>query len=115
MHHAAEFNALDYLHLTLAMIIAGAYLSIPFTALIKLRDYIPRPARLFAVGFFLTCAVTHIALAAGFHDSHWMVINDLVQAVSSTGFIVSLHRMVAAVMRRRAARLAGVASDDDAT
>ena len=102
--HTHEYDALDQLHIGLAIIIALAYASIPFTSLRLLAAYLPRAAQIGGSLFFITCAITHLAIAAGFHDSHWMIANDAVQAASSITFIASLSRMVGFAMRRRDAR-----------
>lgn len=101
MHH---YTALDQIHILLALSIMFSYLSIPLTAL---RHFPMPPVATWASRFFFaTCAVTHLAIAAHFHDSPWMVLNDLIQAVSAVLFIVSLSRMVAAVLERQAAKRA---------
>lgn len=102
--HTHEYSALDQLHIGLAIIIALAYASIPFTSLRLLAAYLPRAAWIGGSLFFLTCAITHVGIAAGFHNSPWMILNDLVQAASSITFIASLSKMVGFAMRRRAAR-----------
>lgn len=101
MHHET-FTYIDQIHILLALIIMASYLAIPFTALRKLP--MPRVARIYGTAFFATCAITHLAVAAGFHDSPWMVVNDLIQAVSAIGFITRMSRMVAVVLAERAAR-----------
>jgi hypothetical protein len=115
MHEHPAITTLDILHLMLALIIAAAYLAVPFTALSRLAKFMPVSARVSGSFFFLTCALTHIAIAAGFHDSRWMVLNDAVQAVSVITFIAVLSRMVGKVMEHRARRTTtGVAHVDDA-
>jgi hypothetical protein len=98
-HHT---DWLDQIHIGLAIWITLAYVAVPFTAL-RLLPMTNR-ARAFGIGFFTTCAITHVAVAAGFHDNHWMLLNDLVQAVSATGFIYEVARMVKWALRRKAAR-----------
>jgi uncharacterized membrane protein AbrB (regulator of aidB expression) len=115
MHQHNDITAIDVLHLALALVIAASYMAVPFTALARLSKFIPISARIAGTFFFLTCAITHIAIAASFHDSSWMVVNDLVQAVSVITFIAVLSRMVGAVMARRKDRLPGVAHVDNAS
>ncbi len=105
MHHGA-WGLLAQLHLLLALVIAAAYLSVPFTALRRLAELLPKTAVVSGSMFFLTCAITHLGIAAGFHESHWMVLNDFVQAVSVITFIASLSRVVSRAMHRRSERLA---------
>ena len=94
---------MDQIHILLALVIMGAYLSIPFTALRRLP--MPRRTRVFGSLFFITCAITHLALAMGFHDSQWMILSDLVQAVASIGFIYSVSQIVEYALRRAEKRL----------
>jgi hypothetical protein len=105
----AHYSGLDQIHIMLALVIMVAYMVVPFTALRKLP--LPPVARVAGLFFFATCAITHLALAAGFHGNDWMIANDLVQAVSVVTFIVSVSRMVQQVLERREARLAGVGAD----
>lgn len=96
-----HLDALDQIHIGLALWITLAYLAIPFTALRRLP--MPRSARAAGMIFFITCAVTHVAVAAGFHESRGMVLNDLAQAISATVFIWSAARMVDFALKKRAA------------
>lgn len=100
MHN--HYGAIDQIHILLALAIMGAYLTIPFTALRRLP--VTTGARIFGCLFFTTCAITHLAIAAGFHENAWMILNDLVQAVSSIGFIYTLSSMVSDVLSRKEAR-----------
>lgn len=95
-HH---YTAAEQLHIMLALVIMAAYLAIPFTALRKLP--VPQSARIFGALFFATCAITHLAIAVGFHDDRWMLVNDAVQLVSAVGFIACLTRQVRYTLRRR--------------
>ncbi len=111
MHHdPASWGLLAQVHLGLALIIAAAYLSVPFTALRKLARFLPRTAQISGALFFLTCAITHLSIASGF-DSRWMVVSDLVQAISVVTFIASFSRLVGRAFERRARRM-GVADVD---
>lgn len=112
MHQHAQTQPIDAVHIVLALVIAGAYLAVPFTALRRLAAYMPMTARVAGSFFFLTCAITHLALATDLHETNWMVLNDAVQAVSAITFITSLSRMVRVVMRRREARGNTAGGDD---
>lgn len=97
MHEHA--STLDAVHIGLALIIMAAYVAIPFTALRRIP--LPMNAKVAGSLFFITCAITHLGIAAGFHNNPWMVLNDFVQAVSSASFIFILSRMVSHVLNRR--------------
>lgn len=97
----ASYTWVDAFHIMLAVFIAIAYLSVPFTTLRRVP--ITVTVKVSAMVFFITCATTHLALAVGFHDSAWMLLNDLLQLVSITTFIVSFSRMVSWAMDRKAA------------
>lgn len=101
-----HYSPLEWVHLILALIIASAYLAIPFTALRRLSQYLPMKARVGGTLFFITCALTHLAIAGHVHENKWMILNDLVQAVAVITFITSLSMMVGKVMDKRAARIA---------
>lgn len=94
-----SYSGLDITHIALALAIAAAYVTVPFTALRRLP--VPRIVQVSGMVFFLTCALTHLALAAGFHDSPWMVLSDLVQFIAVVTFIATLSRMVEMVMNRQ--------------
>lgn len=89
-------------HVVLALAIMTAYLIVPFTALRRLP--LPWHTRLAAFGFFLTCALTHLAIAVGFHENRLMLANDTVQLVCVVAFITTLSRLVGETLRRRDAR-----------
>lgn len=98
MTHHGGHGALGQLHLLLALGIMAGYAVVPFTALHRLP--LTKPTRVFAVLFFATCAMTHLAIAAGAADSSWMIVNDAVQLVAVIGFIRCLSRQVAWTLRR---------------
>lgn len=90
-------------------IVAG-YMIVPATAL----RFIPVPnwVRAASVGFFLTCAITHVYMSfvAEHHGSErtwvfWaMLVNHQVQVVALWAFLLGLSSAVrAAVLARRAA------------
>jgi hypothetical protein len=98
-HH--HYGAIEQIHIVLALIIMGAYVAVPLTSMRRLK--LTRQARYSAIGFFATCAITHLSVAAGFHDNPWMTLNDAVQAASTIVFIASVSRMVDHVISRRKA------------
>lgn len=103
MSHVNEssYTWVDAFQIMLAVGIALAYLSVPFTTLRRVP--ITVTVKVSAMLFFITCAITHLAMAIGFHDSPWMLVNDLIQLASITTFIVSFSRMVSWAMDRKAA------------
>ena len=92
---------MDYLHIALALGIMCSYLAAPLTALRRL----PLTTTTFVSGafFFATCAITHLALAVGFHDSPWMILNDAIQFIAVVTFLVSLSRQVSHALKYREA------------
>lgn len=96
-HHPVGWD--QQLHIMFALGIMAAYAAIPLTALRRLP--VTKCTRTFAVLFFATCAITHLAIAVGFHDDRWMLVNDAVQLVSAVGFIACLTRQVRYTLRRR--------------
>ncbi len=92
----------DSIHVWLAIAIFACYLAIPFTALRRLP--LPRLTRLAGIGFFITCALTHLMTALDLAHSRWMIASDAVQLLCVAVFIISLSRMVATVMDRSESR-----------
>lgn len=86
----------------LALGITVGYLAVPFTALHRLK--FTRPTRIFAVLFFLSCGLNHLALAAGYTDARFAVANDVVNLVALVGFFRGLVRQVEFALRRCAER-----------
>ncbi len=82
------------LNLVSNLAIVGGYLLVPPLVLPYLRLSVP----IVVAGalFFITCAVTHLALAFGEHNVHawWMVVNHVVQAVSVVTFILGFGRLL---------------------
>lgn len=105
MTHGDTAGAIWQVHLLLALGIMAGYAVVPFTALRRLP--LTRPTRVFAVLFFGTCAITHLAIAAGAAGSMWMIANDAVQLVAVIGFIRCLSRQVAWTLRRRQQQRSG--------
>jgi hypothetical protein len=101
MHQGAAYDWVDVFHIALALGIAAAYMSVPFTTLRRLP--LTPGVKTMAMIFFATCAITHLALAIGFHDSVWMLFNDFAQLVSITSFIVLMARMMGEILKRREA------------
>ena len=95
-HH---YGYLDQVHILLSLVIMAGYMTVPFTVLRRIP--LPRITQVSGLCFFATCAITHVGLAVGVHDSPWFVLNDLIQAVSVITFIVTLSKMVATVMKQR--------------
>jgi hypothetical protein len=98
-HVQNSFNGWNLTHIVLASLIAAAYLSVPFTVLRRLP--VTAVIKVSAMFFFATCAVTHLAMATGWDDSHWMILSDLVQFVAITTFIVSISRLIGFALARR--------------
>lgn len=98
-HH---YTAADHIHILFALGIMAAYLSIPFID--RLRNLpLTTATRIAGTFFFLTCAITHLAIAAAFHDNSWMLLNDAIQLISVVTFIATLTRHLGAAMRRKEA------------
>lgn len=74
------------LNATANLIIVLGYVAVPFTVL----RYLPltRRVRLAGAFFFVTCALTHVAMAFGFEGSAWMVANHVVQALAVIWFVL---------------------------
>jgi hypothetical protein len=102
-HTAGHYAPIDYIHIVFALGIMAAYMSIPFIS--RLRHLpLTRTTRTAGTFFFATCAITHLAIAAGFHDSHWMLLNDTIQLIAVVTFIVSLTHHLNAAIRHKEAR-----------
>lgn len=58
--------------------------------------YLPltRPVLYSGVVFFVTCAMTHLAMAFGFVHNPWMVFNHVVQAVAVLLFVTGFSRLL---------------------
>lgn len=87
-----HFSVAEQVHIYISVIITIAYLTVPFTALRRIP--LPRITQISGILFFLTCAITHVGLAAGLHESNWFILNDAIQMASVIIFIVTLIRMV---------------------
>ncbi len=74
------------------LLIVVGYVLVPFLWL----PYLPltRPVLLSGVGFFFTCAMTHVAMAFGFEHTTWMVLNHIAQAAFVLFFVVGFAQLL---------------------
>ncbi len=91
-------GAWDSTNVIANLLIVAGYVLVPFLWL----PYLPvtKPVLISGVGFFLTCATTHLAMALGVEHARWMVINHLSQAAELLYFVVGFASLL-----RRAERL----------
>ncbi len=90
------------LNLLANIVIVSGYVLVPALWLPWLP--LTKPVLVGGAVFFVTCAITHLALA--FHWSHssgWMIANHLIQAVSVMVFVTGFSRLLRAAHLRRAA------------
>jgi len=97
MHHVDLWTLL---FVAANLVIAAGYLSVPFLVL----PYLPltRTVKVFGVGLFLGCFGTHVWMLFGHGRPHplW-VVEHVVQAVCTWGFILSFRHMLRSAMGRR--------------
>lgn len=95
---AGHWHTSDVINLVANLVIVLGYLLVPFTVL----RYLPLTAMVRTAGafFFTTCALTHLGMAFGVHDSLWMVINHVVQAVAVIWFVIGFWLLLRAALRR---------------
>lgn len=81
------------------LLIVVGYILVPFFWL----PYLPLTKFVLfsGIAFFLTCAMTHLAMAFGLEHAPWMVWNHVIQAVSVLCFVLGFSRLL-----KRAASLA---------
>jgi len=91
-------GAWDSTNVIANLLIVAGYVLVPFLWL----PYLPvtKSVLFSGVGFFLTCAMTHLAMALGIEHQHWMVLNHLVQAAAVLYFVIGFSSLL-----RRAERL----------
>jgi hypothetical protein len=96
MHHHADPD--HWLNLAANLAIVASYLLVPFTVL----RYLPltRPVRASGTIFFGTCALTHMSMAFGFHDTLFMLAVHVIQAVAVVVFVLGFHRLLRNASRR---------------
>jgi hypothetical protein len=84
------------------MIIVAGYVLVPFTVL----RYLPLTRRVRVAGtfFFVTCALTHLAMAFGFEHTDWMLINHVVQAFAVIWFVLSFWLLLRVALARAEAK-----------
>lgn len=82
------------------LLIVVGYLLVPFLWL----RYLPltRPVLAAGVVFFLTCAITHLAMAFGFTHSGWMLLDHVVQAVAVLSFVLGFAQLLRRAQSNRA-------------
>lgn len=100
VHEAGVFwNAVNVVS---NLVIVVGYVLVPFTVL----RYLPLTLSVRAAGgfFFVTCALTHLAMAFGFEHERWMVINHAVQAVAVMWFVLGFMFLLRDALRRAEAR-----------
>lgn len=80
------------------LLIVAGYLLVPFTVL----RYLPLTRSVWIGGafFFVTCAVTHLAMAFGVEGSGWMVVNHVVQALAVLWFVLGFWLLLREAVRR---------------
>ncbi len=73
------------------LIVVG-YILVPFFWL----PYLPltKPVLIAGTGFFITCAITHLAMVLGFEHATWMVWNHVFQAVAVLFFVIGFSRLL---------------------
>lgn len=98
MDHGAHADMWSVLNTVANMVIVFGYVLVPFTVL----KYLPLTARVRVAGalFFVTCAVTHFAMAFGFEHATWMVFNHLVQAGAVLWFVIGFWLLLRTALRR---------------
>lgn len=72
--------------------IVGGYMLVPFTVLRYLA--LTRSVTVSGTLFFLTCALTHLAMAVGFTYSPLMVINHVVQFGAVVWFVLGFFQLL---------------------
>lgn len=84
------------------LVIVLGYLFVPFSVL----RYLPLTPSVRCAGalFFLTCAITHLSMAFGFHDSVWMVVNHVVQALAVVWFVLGFWLLLREAVQRAEVR-----------
>jgi len=81
------------LNLASNLVVVLGYLLVPITWL----PYLPltRPVLVSGVVFFVTCALTHIAMAFNVHHhGPWVLANHLIQAVAVIAFVLGFSRLL---------------------
>lgn len=99
MEHVNELSGTwQVVNLLANLLIVGGYLLVPFTVL----RYMPlsMPVRVSGALFFLTCALTHLAMAFGFEHQTWMVVNHVVQAGAVVWFVLGFWLLLRDALRR---------------
>lgn len=74
------------------LVIAAGYFGIPVTWLPYMR--LNRPMLATGMVFFLTCALTHLAMAFGLEHTWWMTVVHVIQAVSVVAFVWRLSGLM---------------------
>lgn len=100
MEHQHGF--LGVLNSVANLVIVGGYVLVPFTVL----RYLPLTRRVYIAGaiFFVTCAITHLAMAFGVEGSAWMVFNHVLQALAVLWFVVGFWLLLKEAVRRAEAK-----------
>ncbi len=98
MEHDGLTGFAAVLNTVAILVIVGGYVLVPFTVL----RYLPLTRRVRVAGtfFFVTCAITHLAMAFGFQHSAWMVLNHVVQAGAVVWFVLTFWSLLRRALAR---------------
>lgn len=86
------------------MVVVG-YLLMPFLLL----RYLPltRAVKIAGTCFFVTCALSHLAMALGFQYSRWVVVTDVLQAAAVMWFVLGFWLLLRDAISRAEKRRRG--------
>ncbi len=108
----AHGDPLDAINLIANVTIFLGYLVVPFTVLVRMP--LTMFVRVSGALFFLTCGITHLAMAFGQERHDLMVFNHVVQAAAVLCFVLSFARMVAVASTRLEERRKAASAAPDA-
>jgi hypothetical protein len=104
-----HLDPLDVINAIGNLLIVAGYLVVPFTVLPRVA--LTPGVRVAGALFFVTCAMSHLAMAVGV-EHHWaMVANHVAQAGAVWAFVLGFARLVVAA-NKRAATKAGTGIPD---